>query len=463
MQTPSPASHTQNLKFAKRRTPRADGRGMVEVAVIGQQAAKGGVTMKRVIAFAAIMTVIAWCVPSVAALAPEVEEALALAAGKLPVEYLPRSATPGNSVVVESVTIPAGDTGTVGVYLTNDVPIRLFQIPLIIRSIDQGSYMTHLEGSYNEGSRLNSYINGEYYDTVIVVPIINYFTSYSSQHHYVYGYEPTGPDYVSPDGILFVRMRILPDNNLPPGSDGGPDDGTPMILMKFQVNDHPGRFEIDTCLIAPTNHIQFNHGAAPGEPGYRTVITPEFTKGIVTIEGEGDRNEPPDSVVVDIPEDTVVVDVPEDTAVVDIPEDTVVTDWPADTISTADTVIVVDDPPLDSFPVFGTPGDEDDIIESRDEKSPDVSESPVGNYPNPFNSSTTIRYSLDGSRRVAVVIYDLLGRTVATLVDQYQGPGDYLIPWDGRDAHGNAVPAGIYFYRVQKGDFKVMGKMVLLK
>ena len=52
---------------------------------------------------------------------------------------------------------------------------------------------------------------------------------------------------------------------------------------------------------------------------------------------------------------------------------------------------------------------------------------------------------------------------MATLVDQYQGPGDYLIPWDGRDAHGSAVPAGIYFYRVQKGDFKVMGKMVLLK
>jgi hypothetical protein len=71
-----------------------------------------------------------------------------------------------------------------------------------------------------------------------------------------------------------------------------------------------------------------------------------------------------------------------------------------------------------------------------------------GNYPNPFNPQTTIRYSLDQAGSVNLVVYDMLGRTVATLVDAPQSSGVYRVTWDGRDASGSRVATGTYLYRL---------------
>ena len=71
------------------------------------------------------------------------------------------------------------------------------------------------------------------------------------------------------------------------------------------------------------------------------------------------------------------------------------------------------------------------------------------NAPNPFNISTQIPYRLDSPAFVRLVIYNVLGQPVRTLVEESQAPGAYLVHWDGRDRRGSAVAAGLYFARLQ--------------
>jgi len=85
-------------------------------------------------------------------------------------------------------------------------------------------------------------------------------------------------------------------------------------------------------------------------------------------------------------------------------------------------------------------------------------------FPNPFNPSTAIRYTVPSpGGAVRVAIYDLSGREVRVLVDEEQGRGSYLAVWRGLDAAGREVGSGVYFYRVEIGDYRVERKMVLLK
>ena len=85
------------------------------------------------------------------------------------------------------------------------------------------------------------------------------------------------------------------------------------------------------------------------------------------------------------------------------------------------------------------------------------------NYPNPFNPVTTIRYELPEDTDVHLVIYDILGKHVKTLVNQTQEPGYKSVRWNGRNDMGQTVSAGMYFYRIQAGSFSKVQKMVLLK
>ncbi len=87
------------------------------------------------------------------------------------------------------------------------------------------------------------------------------------------------------------------------------------------------------------------------------------------------------------------------------------------------------------------------------------------NYPNPFNSSTTIKYELPvGEHQVRLMIYDLLGHKVRSLVDEdNQQAGAYQINWNGRDDAGKAVTSGVYFYRLQAGKQIFIKKMVLIQ
>ncbi|MBS4064561.1 MAG: T9SS type A sorting domain-containing protein, partial [Chitinophagaceae bacterium] len=80
------------------------------------------------------------------------------------------------------------------------------------------------------------------------------------------------------------------------------------------------------------------------------------------------------------------------------------------------------------------------------------------NYPNPFNPVTTINYSLPKSGVVSLKIYDILGREIKTLVNEEKSVGNYSIKFDGSN-----LSNGVYFYRIQTGDFSQTKKLILLK
>jgi len=84
-------------------------------------------------------------------------------------------------------------------------------------------------------------------------------------------------------------------------------------------------------------------------------------------------------------------------------------------------------------------------------------------YPNPFNPSTIIDYDLPERVDVSLVIYDVTGRQVQTLVSRAHQAGTYEASWDGTDKHGYQVAAGMYFARLQAGEFHSVVKMVYLR
>jgi hypothetical protein len=85
------------------------------------------------------------------------------------------------------------------------------------------------------------------------------------------------------------------------------------------------------------------------------------------------------------------------------------------------------------------------------------------NYPNPFNPVTTMLYDLPEAGYTRLIIYDLLGRQVQTLVDQPLDAGYYRMQWDGRNSQGKMVGGGVYFYQIQTNGFIRTRKMLLLK
>lgn len=88
-------------------------------------------------------------------------------------------------------------------------------------------------------------------------------------------------------------------------------------------------------------------------------------------------------------------------------------------------------------------------------------------FPNPFNPSTTIRFSVPPTSALLsaqLVVYDLVGQRVKVLMDQALGTGIYTATWDGTDANGQAVASGTYIYRLRLGDqFIESGRVTLIK
>ena len=80
------------------------------------------------------------------------------------------------------------------------------------------------------------------------------------------------------------------------------------------------------------------------------------------------------------------------------------------------------------------------------------------NYPNPFNPTTTINYSLPKASLVTIKVYDILGREVATLVNVQKVTGNYEVQFNAAK-----LASGVYFYRMQAGDFVETKKLLLLK
>ncbi len=87
----------------------------------------------------------------------------------------------------------------------------------------------------------------------------------------------------------------------------------------------------------------------------------------------------------------------------------------------------------------------------------------VSSYPNPFNPRTMISYELGSAQQVKVSVFDAAGRLVANLFNSRQESGKYSLPWDGRADSGRPVSGGLYFIRVQAGDWQDILKITLLK
>ncbi|MDR3610582.1 MAG: T9SS type A sorting domain-containing protein, partial [Ignavibacteriaceae bacterium] len=80
------------------------------------------------------------------------------------------------------------------------------------------------------------------------------------------------------------------------------------------------------------------------------------------------------------------------------------------------------------------------------------------NYPNPFNPSTTISFSIPVQENVSIVIYNILGMKVATLLNEVKAAGNYTLSFNARN-----LPSGIYFYKLESGSYTSVKKMILIK
>ncbi len=85
------------------------------------------------------------------------------------------------------------------------------------------------------------------------------------------------------------------------------------------------------------------------------------------------------------------------------------------------------------------------------------------NYPNPFNPSTTINFSVPQKTSVKLIVYDILGKEVKTLVNGDREAGTYSVSWNGLNNNDQTVSTGIYIYRITAGDFVREKKMILMK
>jgi hypothetical protein len=80
------------------------------------------------------------------------------------------------------------------------------------------------------------------------------------------------------------------------------------------------------------------------------------------------------------------------------------------------------------------------------------------NYPNPFNPSTKISWQVPVGSWQTIKIYDVLGKEIATLVDEYKPAGSYEVEWDASN-----YPSGVYFYQLKADSFIEIKKMILIK
>ncbi len=87
----------------------------------------------------------------------------------------------------------------------------------------------------------------------------------------------------------------------------------------------------------------------------------------------------------------------------------------------------------------------------------------TGNYPNPFNPTTKIKFQTSDSRRIILTVFDILGNKIKELTNSIYEPGEYYLIWDGTNIYGEKVSSGVYIYSLMSDDIKNSGRMILLK
>ncbi|MCF7793960.1 MAG: T9SS type A sorting domain-containing protein, partial [Candidatus Cloacimonetes bacterium] len=87
----------------------------------------------------------------------------------------------------------------------------------------------------------------------------------------------------------------------------------------------------------------------------------------------------------------------------------------------------------------------------------------IGNYPNPFNPSTTIAFNLANAGHVTIDVYNIKGEKVRTLVDGEFTATSHTVTWDGIDDNNKQVSSGVYFYKMKADKYVQTKKMILMK
>ena len=117
---------------------------------------------------------------------------------------------------------------------------------------------------------------------------------------------------------------------------------------------------------------------------------------------------------------------------------------------------------------YGGPNSSDWLVTAVASKPEELANLPktfelFQNYPNPFNPTTTIKYQLPKSTELSLIIYNMLGQVVKTLVNEKQSAGYYTLYWDGTTEQGSAVASGVYLYCLRTKDFVKSRKTILLR
>lgn len=178
----------------------------------------------------------------------------------------------GNSVYIESKSVQSGEINvTLGIFLSNSVPLETFVLPLEIRSVTAGSFIANsFDLSVTPGKRVASltppmsYVDQE---RGAVSP-----ASCSGPISQSFAIAPV--DFSSPNGALFVAQRTI-GPPLPAGSDPA-GTANASLRVTFDVTNTPGTFEIDTCCCTPANHLAFVDESVH-------LQMPSFFKGVVTV------------------------------------------------------------------------------------------------------------------------------------------------------------------------------------
>lgn len=103
------------------------------------------------------------------------------------------------------------------------------------------------------------------------------------------------------------------------------------------------------------------------------------------------------------------------------------------------------------------------ITGSGNESVPEAFDALYENFPNPFNPTTTITFSLKENKHAKLVIYNSLGQVIRTLVNDRQDAGVHTVLWDGCDDTNQQVSSGLYFYHLKAGEFVKTRRMTLLE
>jgi hypothetical protein len=84
-------------------------------------------------------------------------------------------------------------------------------------------------------------------------------------------------------------------------------------------------------------------------------------------------------------------------------------------------------------------------------------------YPNPFNSTLSVKYVLPKTAQINISIYNLTGQCILTLINEHKPPGYYQIYWNGKDNTGNYVSSGLYFIIIKNENFQATHKVIFIK